>query len=127
MPLPITGQLAALALAGLQAASPPASCGCGQFRLSPDPVVASSPALSAQALVLRDFVLFSHRRVGADLIARRGPYLDTLAGFFPHCADASLKLAWFRQLLASTSDTRLFAERLAQHYDTGRSCPPPLR
>lgn len=121
------GQLAALALSGLQAASLPAPCGCGQFRIAKDKAVAGEAALSAQARQVRDFVLFSHRRIGADLIARRGPYLDTLAGFFPHCADQSAKLAWFRQLLASTSDTPRFAERIAQQADASRACPSPAR
>ena len=124
MPLFSSGQLAALALSGLQAAAPPAPCGCAQFRSAPP---ASEAALSAQARQVRDFVLFSHRRIGADLIARRGPYLDTLAAFFPSCADPSVKLAWFRQLLASTSDTGVFAESIARHNDASRDCPSPAQ
>lgn len=121
--------LAALALAGLQAGAPAPACGCAQF--APDagqPAPAQTEqALSAEGRILRDFVLFSHRRIGADLIRKQGPYLHTLAAYFPHCADDALKLAWLRQTLASASDTRLLAERLAQRYDSGRPCPvaPP--
>ena len=131
MPLVGASQLAALAVAVLQAATPttPAPpCGCAQF--APDAAGAETEAgaaLSANARRLRDFVLFSHRRLGADLVQRQGPWLDTLAGAFPHCADDQVKLAWFRQALASTSDTRVFAERIAQQFDSSLACPLPVR
>ena len=118
-------QLAALALIGLQAAAPAPPCACAQFALGAGYAVPDQAVLSDEARALRDFALFSHRRIGADLIRRQGPYLQTLAAHYPHCADEALKLAWLRQVLASTSDTRVFAERLAQQYETGRRCTPP--
>ncbi|MDM5179263.1 hypothetical protein PO883_18890 [Massilia sp. DJPM01] len=117
--------LAALALTGLQTGASAPSCGCAQFAADAGPAASSPALLSADARVLRDFALFSHRRIGADLIRKQGPYLQTLAAYFPHCADGALKLAWLRQTLASASDTRLFAERLAQQYDSGRTCAVP--
>ncbi|MDQ1832695.1 hypothetical protein [Massilia scottii] len=117
--------LAALALIGLQAGASAPACGCAQFVFHAGPAASSQAVLSADARILRDFALFSHRRIGADLIRKQGPYLQTLATYFPHCADDALKLAWLRQTLASASDTRLFAERLAQQYDSGRTCPVP--
>lgn len=133
MPLVGASQLAALAVAVLQAAAPatPASlCGCAQFARNAAGAGAETEAgatLSANARQLRDFVLFSHRRIGSDLVQQQGPWLDTLAGAFSHCADDQVKLAWFRQTLASTSDTRVFAERIAQQFDSSRACPLPVR
>lgn len=115
--------LAALAMAALQAGAP--ACGCAQFAPDAAQPVPASAALSADAIILRDFALFSQRRIGADLIRKQGPYLHTLSSYFPHCADDALKLAWLRRTLADAADTRLFAERLAQHYDNGRACPVP--
>lgn len=116
--------LAALALAAaLQAGDPLPACGCAGFAPGAGQLGAQQAALSAQARTLRDFVLFSHRRIGADLIRKQGPYLDTLSNYFPHCADQALKLAWMRQALAYASDTRLFAERLAGQVDSSRACP----
>ena len=122
MPLFSAGQLAALALVGLQASVPATACGCAQFVPDAGNTATDHPALSDAARTLRDFVLFSHRRIGADLIGKQGPYLQSLSAFFPYCADEAVKLAWFRQMLVSTSDTSLFAERLAQQYDSGREC-----
>ncbi|HEX8611747.1 MAG TPA: hypothetical protein VF800_10720 [Telluria sp.] len=119
--------LAALALAALQTGTSAPACGCAQFAPDAGQPVREQAPLSAEGRILRDFVLFSHRRIGADLIRKQGPYLHTLAAYFPHCADDALKLAWLRQTLAGASDTRLFAERLAQQYDSARTCPvaPP--
>jgi hypothetical protein len=119
------GTLAALALAALQAGVPGPACGCAQFAPASAEPAAQQAALSPGALTLRDFVLFSHRRIGADLIRKQGPYLDTLSAYFPQCADDALKLAWLRRILADASDTRVFAERLAQQYDSSRACPVP--
>lgn len=126
MPLVGTVQLAALALMAAQAAAPPAPCGCDRFDRDTGRAKSDGAVLSDNARTLRDFVLFSHRRIGADLIRKHGPYLDTLAAFFPRCSD-EVKLAWLRQILASTSDTRLLAERIAQQYDIVRECPLPAR
>jgi len=123
MPLVGTGQLAALALAGLQAAAPAAPCGCGQFAADGGPGLPAPAVLSPEARMLRDFVLFSHRRIGADLIRQQGPYLDTLSAYFPTCPDEKIKLAWLRQTLAATSDTGQFAERLARQVEQVRACP----
>ncbi|MFB9245935.1 hypothetical protein IV454_12095 [Massilia antarctica] len=117
--------LAALALTGMQAGASAPACGCGQFALDAIPAASSQAVLSAEARVLRDFALFFHRRIGADLIRKQGPYLQTVAAYFPHCANDTVKLAWLRQTLASAGDTRLFAERLAQQYDAGRTCSVP--
>lgn len=119
--------LAALALIGLQAGALAAPCGCAGFAPDAATPPAAPAALSADALILRDFALFSHRRIGADLIREQGPYLHTLIAYYPHCADAALKLAWLRRTLADSSDTRLFAERLAQQYDSSRACPVPAQ
>jgi hypothetical protein len=127
MPLVGTGQLAALAFAGVQAATPAAPCACEQFERDARGAISDGAVLSADARTLRDFVLFSHRRIGADLIRKHGPYLDTLSAFFPHCPDEAVKLAWLRQLLAGASDTQLFAERIAQQYETVRACTLPAR
>jgi hypothetical protein len=125
MPLVGTSKLAVLALMGLQAAAPAPHCGCEQFALNAGSAVLDRAVLSDGARTLRDFVLFSHRRIGADLIRKHGPYLDTLYTVFPQCTSDTVKLAWFRQALASTSDTRLFAERLAQQYDAVHACTVP--
>ena len=122
MPLASTSQLAALVLAGLQTTAPAAPCGCAQFALDAGSVRSDDAKLSVSARTLRDFILFSHRRIGADLIHKHGPYLDTLSAFFPHCANDAVKLAWLRQTLAGVADTRLFAERIAQQYDSGHAC-----
>ena len=138
MPVAGTRLLAALALLGWHIATPAAPCGCAQFTLDAGDLAADvattvpktaagAPALSANARAVRDFVLFSHRRIGADLIRAEGPYLHTLSGLFPHCLDDARKLAWLRQLLASTSDTSVFAERIARHYDQAGVCEAPSR
>jgi hypothetical protein len=135
MPLAGTRLLAALALAGLQATAAAAPCGCGQFALevsaaAPEGVTGSLSqaqpdhgALSPNARRLRDFILFSHRRIGADLIRQRGPYLDTLAAFFPHCTNTTVKLAWLRHALAGTGDTSQFAAHIVHQAENGRACP----
>jgi hypothetical protein len=127
MPLAGASQFAALALIGLQAAASAAPCGCDQFKRDPGSTVSDHAVLSAEARAIRDFVLFSHRRIGADLIQKHGPYLDTISAFFPHCSNDAVKFDWLRHLLASTSDTRLLAERVAQQYDTVRECSVPAR
>ena len=78
--------------------------------------------MSASGRAIRDFALYAHRRIAEDLIRQRGLYLDTLIDAFPYCQQRATKLAWFRQLLASTSDTRIFAERIAQQHESSRSC-----
>lgn len=122
MPLVGAGQFAAFALVGLQASTPASPCGCAQFAPDAGSTVTQQAAPSSKARMLRDFVLFSHRRIGADLIRRHGPYVQSLSAFFPTCPDDAVKLAWFRQMLARTSDTGLFAERLAQQVDSSRAC-----
>lgn len=117
------GTLAALALATLQAGEPGPACGCAGFAPGAGQPAVQQAALSLEARTVRDFVLFSHRRIGADLIRKQGPYLDTLSNYFPHCTDQALKLAWLRQALADASDTRLFAERVAGQVDSSRACP----
>lgn len=129
-------RLAALALIGLPAGvlaasttAPAVPCGCAQFaqHAISAPVGVAPGVLSAQARALRDFVLFSHRRIGADLIRQHGPYLHSLSAAFPHCADEAIKRRWLRELLASTSDTLVFAERLAKQYDSGGACGVPIQ
>jgi hypothetical protein len=126
-------QLAALALLGLQAvamAASPAPCGCTQFALgaAAGQTIKATPApaaLSEGGRALRDFVLFSHRRIGADLIRSEGPYLSTLSASFPHCTDAAVKLAWLRETFAATSETPIFADRVARQFDNSRACKLP--
>lgn len=118
-------RLAALAFAGLHAttqAAPPSSCGCAQYLPGAANASGQHAALSPQARTLRDFALFSHRRIGADLINKKGPYLDTLTAALPHCGDGGLTLSWLRQVLAESGDTRLFAERIARQVDSSRAC-----
>lgn len=124
-------RLAALACAGLHvasAAAPPApvSCGCAQFAPDAPRPVANPSLLSDEARALRDFVLYSHRRIGADLIRKQGPYLATLTAAFPHCSDPAIKHAWLRQIFASTSETHLVAERVALQAESSRACPAEL-
>jgi 3-oxoacyl-[acyl-carrier-protein] synthase III len=119
--------LAVLTLVGLQAATPAAPCGCAQFAGNTQYAAHDGTALSAGARTIRDFTLHAHRRIAEDLIQRHGPYLETLVAYFPHCADREVKLAWLRQLLASTSDTRVFAERIANQYEASRVCGRPDR
>jgi hypothetical protein len=111
--------LAALILIGMQAAAPSVPYGCAQFAPGIYRALPEGAALSADARTIRDFALYSHRRIAEDLIQGRGPYLETLLAYFPQCEDRATKLAWLRQLLASTSDTRIFAERIANQYETG--------
>ncbi|QNA98679.1 hypothetical protein [Massilia sp. Se16.2.3] len=73
---------------------------------------------------MRDFVLFAHRRIGADLIRQQGPHLDTVSTYLSSCPDETLKRAWLRRALAATSDTSQFAERIAHAYEQARACPP---
>lgn len=119
--------LAVLALIGIQAATPGPQCGCTQFAPNTPSIVSKGAALSAGARTIRDFALYSHRRIAEDLIQKRGPYLDTLIAYFPNCQDREAKLTWLRQLLASTSDTRVFAERIANQYEISRVCGHPGR
>jgi hypothetical protein len=111
----------------LQAAAPPPACGCAQFSLDAPSAPRESAALSADARSVRDFVLFSHRRIGADLIRGQGPYLQSLLSVFPHCTDEAIKLVWFRQMLASTNDTEALAMRIAHQFDASLACPAPVR
>lgn len=103
-------------------AAPLAPCGCRQFELATAPFK-SEAVLSPQARSLRDFVLFSHRRIGADLIRKQGPYLGTLSSAFSFCSDESVKLAWLRKTFSASADTREFAERMAQQFDSSHACP----
>lgn len=114
---------AILVLIGAQALAPAAPCGCAQFA-GADPYAGNEAAIvSDSGRAIRDFALYAHRRIAEDLIRQRGLYLDTLIDAFPYCQQRATKLAWFRQLLASTSDTRIFAERIAQQHESSRSCP----
>ncbi|QNA87775.1 hypothetical protein G4G28_03550 [Massilia sp. Dwa41.01b] len=120
-------QLAALALAGLQATAMAAPCGCAPFAPDAEQSVPAPAAPSPEARTLRDFVLFAHRRIGADLIRQQGPYLDTVSTYLSSCPDETLKRAWLRRALAATSDTSQFAERIAHAYEQARACPPPAQ
>ncbi|MFP5391402.1 MAG: hypothetical protein ACLGI6_07645 [Gammaproteobacteria bacterium] len=115
---------AAFALAGLQATTAAPACPCTSVAAQSQPARPPDAVLSAQARTIRDFALFAHRRIVADLIRQRGPYLDTLIDYFPACPDRELKLAWLRRVVASTSDTREFAERIAQQADSGNCAHP---
>ncbi len=78
---------------------------------------------SAQAaepdLALRDFVLFSHRKITDDLVQGKGVYLDTLLTRLAACGARKATLDWLRQLAIDTADTSEFADRIARY------CPAP--
>jgi hypothetical protein len=112
---------AILALIGMQAVTPVPPCACAQF----SPAIQAIPnevVLSKRARVIRDFALYSHRRIVEDLIQQRGLYLETVLSYLPQCEERAAKLAWLRQVLLSTNDTLIFAERIAYQYEIGQSC-----
>lgn len=125
MPFGVIALSAALAGAMPPNAPHATACGCARFALASTGPATAPLVLTAQAIELRDFVLYTHRDIAADLIRRRGPYLATLSAFFPTCPDEPRKLAWFREQLALHPDTAHFAERISQQYLVTRNCPAP--
>lgn len=120
--------LLALSLVATQAtASAPPPCGCAPFdRAGVAPV--SAPATDTpQARALRDFVLYSHRKIADDLVRREGAYLETLLSALAACPDKPIKLDWLRRTAADTVETPEFADRIARAYAQGASCGEPAR
>jgi hypothetical protein len=67
-----------------------------------------------QERMLREFVLFSSRKLANDIINGSGPYLDTIASFFPlDCADDSKRRQWLRDVLANAESGPAFARQLS--------------
>lgn len=78
--------------------------------------------LSSDAKAIRDFVLFSHRKIAEDAIQNRGMYLDTIIDYLQECGDKPRKMKWLRQALVDTADTVVFANRIASMYESGKHC-----
>jgi hypothetical protein len=98
------------------------ACGCSLF----DTHIASDfpqpEIFSSDAKTIRDFALFSHRKIAEDTIQNKGLYLETILDYFQTCDDRSRKMKWLRQELVDTADTVVFANRIASLYETGKQC-----
>ena len=110
-----------LALVSLLASTAAPACGCAPFQRSDLP---AATELAAEALAIRDFALFSHRKLADDLVRQDGPYLNTLLAELRHCPDRAAKLAWLRRQAGASADTAAFAISIAQAHQQGASCPP---
>jgi hypothetical protein len=77
---------------------------------------------SAQALAIRNFSLFSHRKLADELVLGEGVYLDTLLTLLPGCDARATKISWLRQVARETVDTDAFADQLARSYVPGSTC-----
>lgn len=109
-------------LATQAAALPQPTCGCAPFHADS----AAPPALSTpDARAIRDFSLFSHRKLADDLVRQDGVYLDTLLAALDSCADRGAKLSWLRRVAADSADTSAFAGRIVRAYEQGNLCPRP--
>lgn len=109
-------------LAAQALAAPQPSCGCAPFHADS----ATPPALSTpDARTIRDFALFSHRKIADELVRQDGAYLDTLLSALDSCADRGAKLAWLRQVAAENADTTVFAARIVRAHEQGKLCPRP--
>ena len=75
-------------------------------------------ASDAPAHALRDFALFSHRRIADDLVRGNGVYLDTLLSQLAACGDRAGAIAWLRQLALDSPDTDQFADHIARRCAT---------
>ncbi|MFL6659428.1 MAG: hypothetical protein ACJ8GW_15225 [Massilia sp.] len=98
------------------AAGPQPPCGCAQYQSGQTPSVLPAPA-SPQARAIRDFILFSHRKIADDLVRHEGVYLDTLLAALTVCPDTIIKTAWLRESLATIADTQVLADRVARSAD----------
>jgi len=109
-------------LASHAAASSQPPCGCEQY-LSVSAVEGPPLAtVSPQARAIRDFALFSQRKIADDLVRQEGVYLETLLASLTVCNDNALKTAWLRRLAADIADTDMFANRVAHSYERGSTC-----
>jgi len=107
-------------LASQAAAVPQPTCGCAPFHADS----AAPPALSTpDARAIRDFTLFSHRKLADDLVRQDGAYLDTLLAALNSCPDRAAKLHWLRRVAADTADTAAFAGRIVRAHEQGMLCP----
>jgi len=113
--------LAMLSMLATQAAAVAPPCGCEQALTAS--AGAAQAVVSAQARVVRDYVLFSHRKIADDLVRQEGVYLETLLALLTYCGDNAAKTAWLRRLAADTADTDVFADRIARSYEYGNTCP----
>ncbi len=103
------------------AAQPP--CGCAQYHAASGPVAPAAASLTPHALAIRDFILYSHRKITDDLVRQEGVYLDTLLAALSVCPDNAVKTGWLRRAVADTADISALAERVARSADA--ACPSP--
>ena len=97
----------------------------------PATALPTGPPSDAPLLALRDFALFSHRRIADDLVRGEGVYLDTVLAQLSACGNRAGDIAWLRQLASDTSDTNQIAEHIARRCTTSPSpaqsrTPAPL-
>lgn len=83
---------------------------------------AVAPPLSPPALAVRNFVLFSHRKLADELVLGEGVYLDSLLARLPGCDTRAARIAWLRQVALDTVETDAFADRLARTVVPGAEC-----
>lgn len=83
---------------------------------------AAPPPLSPPALAIRNFVLFSHRKLADELVLGEGVYLDSLLARLPGCDARAARIAWLRQVALDTVETDAFADRLARTVVPGAAC-----
>jgi hypothetical protein len=119
-------KLPVLLLCILQLTATPcaAADACTWFEPDAGPVAQSTRILSDRAREIRDFALFAHRKIGADIIERQGLYLETLLDALPACADRNKKITWLTRLLIEAPDTGQFADRIARLIDAANPAPP---
>ncbi len=116
--------IATLSLLAVQAASvAPPACGCAQYATGA--YATAPPVASAQARAIRDFALYTHRKIADELVRGQGPYLDNLLPLLAGCAERERKIAWLRQLALSAADTDAFADRIARTHEAAQACARP--
>lgn len=87
---------------------------------------AAAAPVSPQARTIRDFSLFSHRKLADELVLGEGVYLDSLLALLPGCDTRAARIARLRQVALETVETDAFAERLARSYVPGITCSSQL-
>ena len=96
---------------------------CARYRAGAD--LAAPPVASPQARAIRNFVLFSHRKLADELVLGEGVYLDSLLAALTGCPEHAQKTSWLRQVALSTPDTDAFADRIARSFEYGSSAANP--
>lgn len=85
-----------------------------------------APAMaSPQALAIRNFSLFSHRKLADELVLGDGVYLDSLLALLPGCDTRAAQVARLRQVALETVETDAFADRLARSTVARPACASP--